>query len=181
MSRLVPVNYFGSGFFERQKALFPKFQSEFEKSFDDFEKEMQKMRRELFRLSPWDAGRDPFDLAHWGLQDVIQYEKPFVEDISGNKKLNLKFDCSRFKPEEITVKTTDRNLIVHAKHEESNPGEKVYREFTRSYVLPENVDPSALTSSLSSDGVLCIEAPAPKDVPARKESLVPTERLAIQS
>lgn len=180
MSRLVPVNYFGSGYFERQLSLFPKFQSEFKKSFDDFEKEMHKLRREMFKLSPWDAGRDPFDMAHWGLQDVLQVDSPYVEDVSGNKKLNLKFDCSRFKPEEITVKTVDRNLTVHAKHEESGPDTRVSREFTRSYVLPENVDPSKLTSSLSSDGVLCIEAPAPKDVPTRKERLIPAEHLAIQ-
>lgn len=111
----------------------------------------------MFKLSPWDAGRDPFDMAHWGLQDVLQVDSPYVEDVSGNKKLNLKFDCSRFKPEEITVKAIDRNLTVHAKHEESGPDKRMYREFTRSYVLPENVDPSKLTSSLSSDGVLCIE------------------------
>lgn len=179
MSRIVPVNYFGSGFFDRQKALFPKFQSEFEKSFEEFEKEVHKSRKSMFELSPWELQKDPFDATQFGI-NMLKVDSPFVEDLSGNKKLNLKFDCSQFKPEDITVKTVDRNLTVHAKHEESTPGNKVLREFTKAYLLPESVDPAKVTSSLSADGVLCVEAPAPKTVVARDEKLIPTEHLAIK-
>ncbi|MCP6508451.1 Hsp20 family protein, partial [Klebsiella pneumoniae] len=35
----------------------------------------------------------------------------------------------------------------------------ISRQFTRRYKVPENVDPSAITSTLSSDGVLSIGAP----------------------
>lgn len=199
MSRLVPVDYFDWGFFDRQKSLFPKFQSNFNESFEDFDKELEKIRKEMFQLTPMDFdfgagfGKDPFSTDFFGKDpfaglgssmgggsNMLKVEKPFVEDISGNKKLNLKFDCSQFKPEEITVKTVDRNLTVHAKHVEESPGKKIHREFTKSYVLPDKIDPMKVTSSLSGDGVLCIEAPAPQSVETRSERIIPIEKLAIK-
>ncbi|XP_062583359.1 alpha-crystallin A chain-like [Saccostrea cucullata] len=148
---LIPVTF-------NQTALIP---SEVNKVFDEFQKE-------LFKLDPWEFDHDPFDLQHFG-KNLLELENPIVEDKAGNKKLHLKFDCRDFKPEEITVKTMDKNkLTVHAKHVESGPDKKVYREFTRSYVLPESVDPGKMSSSLSSDGVLCIEAPVPKSTKAIK-------------
>jgi HSP20 family molecular chaperone IbpA len=178
MSRIVPVSYFESGFFDKQKSLFPKFQSEFDKSFEEFEKEVHKARSGMLELSPWEHKKDPFDAAQFG-KNMLNIDSPFVEDFSGNKKLNLKFDCSQFKPEDITVKTVDRNLTVHAKHVESTAGGTVSREFTKDYLLPEGVDPIKVTSSLSADGVLCIEAPAPKTVVTRTEKLIPTEHLIL--
>ena len=52
------------------------------------------------------------------------------------------------------MKTLDNTLKVHAKHVVDEPGHKEYREFTREFTLPENVDPNALRSRLSADGVL---------------------------
>lgn len=196
MSRIVPVDYFDWGFFDRQKSLFPKFQSTFNESFEDFDRELEKIRKEMFQLTPMDFGadfgsdpfgKDPFDKDFFGKDpfagfgsSMLKVEKPFIEDFSGNKKLNLKFDCTQFKPEEITVKTVDRNLTVHAKHVEESPGKKVHREFTKSYLLPDKIDPMKVTSSLSGDGVLCIEAPAPQSVETRKERIIPIEKLAIK-
>lgn len=155
----------------------------------------------MFQLTPMDFGadfgsdpfgkdpfgKDPFDKDFFGKDpfagfgsSMLKVEKPFIEDFSGNKKLNLKFDCTQFKPEEITVKTVDRNLTVHAKHVEESPGKKVHREFTKSYLLPDKIDPMKVTSSLSGDGVLCIEAPAPQSVETRKERIIPIEKLAIK-
>lgn len=107
----------------------------------------------------------------------FQVQQPFITDPSGNRKFSLRFDCSQFKPEEINVKTQDNTLSVHAKHVEDNPGKKVHLEFTKNYTLPENVDPKSLKSTLSSDGVLQIEAPAPPAVEAPKENLIPIEKL----
>lgn len=56
---------------------------------------------------------------------MVQVDRPFVEDTEGNKKLALRFDVSKFKPEEVTVKTMDNKLVVHAKHTEESPGRKV--------------------------------------------------------
>ncbi|XP_014667009.1 PREDICTED: heat shock protein beta-6-like [Priapulus caudatus] len=77
----------------------------------------------------------------------------------GGKELKLRFDVSEYAPEELEVKTVDQRLLVHAKHEENEPGRQVYREFKKEFFLPKDVDPEALRSSLSTDGILTVEAP----------------------
>jgi crystallin alpha B len=77
----------------------------------------------------------------------------------GNKFV-VKLDCSHFKPEEITVKTVDNNIIINGKHEEKMDKHGwVQREFTRRYELPEGCEAEKVTSALNSNGVLIIEAP----------------------
>lgn len=78
-------------------------------------------------------------------------------------------DVQQFKPEEITVKVTDKNTVtIEGKHEEKQDEHGfISRHFVRKFVLPENVDMSQVQSKLSSDGVLSITAP--KIVPERKE------------
>ena len=50
---------------------------------------------------------------------------------------------------------------VHAKHEEKSDNRSVYREYNREFLLPKGVNPEAIKSSLSKDGVLTVEAPLP--------------------
>jgi crystallin alpha B len=72
----------------------------------------------------------------------------------------VKLDVHQFTPDEITVKTKDNNLIVEAKHEEKeDPHGFVSRQFSRRYVLPEDIRVENLLCNMSSDGVLAIEAP----------------------
>ena len=61
-------------------------------------------------------------------------------------------------------------LQVSAEHEETNEkGETRHRMYVRQYRLPKGVDVEHVRPSLSKDGVLTIEAPAP--------GLAPSERL----
>jgi HSP20 family molecular chaperone IbpA len=62
----------------------------------------------------------------------------------------------------LSVKTVDRKLVVHARHEEKTPGRTSCREFNREFDLPDNIDPSTVTASLGEDGCLVIEAPPPR-------------------
>uniref|UniRef100_A0A8D0SJJ6 Heat shock protein beta-6 n=2 Tax=Sus scrofa TaxID=9823 RepID=A0A8D0SJJ6_PIG len=76
-------------------------------------------------------------------------------------------DVKHFSPEEIAVKVVGEHVEVHARHEE-RPDEHGYiaREFHRRYRLPPGVDPAAVTSALSPEGVLSIQAaPAPAQGP----------------
>lgn len=164
---LVPVDFFDWGYWDKQRSLFPSFEREFARSFEEFDHELGRMKDEMHKLVPKELKKDNF----------LNISNPYVEDASGNKKLHLKFDCSDFKPEEINVKTDDRNLVVHAKHEEGSKGQKVYKEFTQTYLLPEGVDPQKVQSTLTNDGVLCVEAPAPKAVEAPKERVIPIEYM----
>ncbi|XP_060064506.1 alpha-crystallin A chain-like [Ylistrum balloti] len=160
--RLVPTTLFDWNFFDRQKSMFSDISMDFDNDFKKFDLELENMRKSLFRFDG-----DP----------MLKVDQPYVESRTGSKKLSLTFDVSGYAPENIHIKTVDSMLTVHAKHEEKSPGKSVYREFTKSYTLPKAIDPLALTSSLSADGVLSIEAPAPREVVAKKERFVPIELL----
>ncbi|XP_035737336.1 protein lethal(2)essential for life-like isoform X1 [Vespa mandarinia] len=69
-------------------------------------------------------------------------------------------DVQQFSPDEITVKTVEKNVVVEAKHEERQDEHGfISRHFVRRYVLPTDYDAINVTSTLSSDGVLTITAP----------------------
>ncbi|XP_035690331.1 alpha-crystallin B chain-like [Branchiostoma floridae] len=80
-------------------------------------------------------------------------------------KFVARLDVSAFSSGDLTVKTIDNKVHVHGKHEETQDQHGlVSREFNRQYLLPEGVDPLTVTSNLSEDGVLTVEAPLPKPV-----------------
>ena len=128
------------------------------------------------------------DLAELDRMLTIPRQSSGVSEVKNNaNKFEVKLDCSHFKPEEITVKTVDNNLIIHGKHEEKTDGHGwVSREFTRRYTLPEGVEEDKVVSALHSDGVLTIEAPKKPLEPIKaNERLVPINYVggpqAIQS
>lgn len=171
---MVPMFRSDFGFFDRQRFLFSDWMRHFDDEFRAldmhnsmlrFDRELDRIRRDLFRL----------DDASGPGGELRQPENPYVTDPEGNRKLALRYDVSQFNPEEVTVKTTDNEILVHAKHHEETEGRKVHREFTRKFQLPENIDPKTLKATLSKDGVLHVEAPAPQAVEAPKENLVPIE------
>ena len=57
------------------------------------------------------------------------------------------------------MKTIDRKLVVHARHEEKTPGRTSCREFNREFDLPDAVDPQSVIASMEPGGRLVIEAP----------------------
>nr|CAD7199475.1 unnamed protein product [Timema douglasi] len=94
---------------------------------------------------------------------VSLFDQHFGLGLLNEDLVNL--DVQQFKPEEIKVKTVDNYIVVEGKHEERKDEHGfISREFQRRYLLPEGVDPQAVTSTLSSDGILSIAAP--KVVPA---------------
>jgi HSP20 family molecular chaperone IbpA len=97
---------------------------------------------------------------------------PKVRKLNKSDKFEVKLDVTHFRPEEITVKTVGKDLIVEGKHSE-RPDENgfVSRQFTRRYEMSENIDLEQMTSSLSSDGKLSIEAPIKQSSP--KERVIP--------
>lgn len=80
--------------------------------------------------------------------------------IPANDKYQIMVDVSHFNPEEISVKMVDNAVIVTGKHEDKadNYG-YVSRQFSRKYLLPADVEPESVTSTLSADGILSIQAP----------------------
>ncbi|CAI5454478.1 unnamed protein product [Caenorhabditis angaria] len=89
-------------------------------------------------------------------------KSPLIKDESDGKTLRLRFDVAHYKPEEVTVKTIDNRLLVHAIHEEKTPQRTVYREYNQEFLLPRGTNPEQISSTLSTDGVLTVEAPLPQ-------------------
>ncbi|KAG7272854.1 hypothetical protein CRUP_029294 [Coryphaenoides rupestris] len=69
-------------------------------------------------------------------------------------------DVSHFSPEEIAITTKMGYLEISGNHEERQDEHgSVSRNFTRKYKLPPGVDLQHISSLLSGDGVLSVEAP----------------------
>uniref|UniRef100_T1JKG7 SHSP domain-containing protein n=1 Tax=Strigamia maritima TaxID=126957 RepID=T1JKG7_STRMM len=85
-----------------------------------------------------------------------------METNTDPSKMQVRVDVSRFKPEEITVKTVDDAVVIEGKHERVGEHEFISRHFTRRFFLPPNIEPESIRSSLADDGLLTIEAPAKK-------------------
>ncbi|KAJ8025790.1 Heat shock protein 26 [Holothuria leucospilota] len=82
-----------------------------------------------------------------------------------------------FEPSEVSVKLVGRCLNIEGKHEETgDDGHFSCRQFTRSFYLPDDVDIENLTSALSKEGVLSVEAPRLK----LKEKESEERNIAIQ-
>ncbi|XP_056397774.1 heat shock protein 30C-like [Hyla sarda] len=151
------------------------------------DEDMMNMRTELERrmqqqlhqvphaLPPLDMGirRSP-SFNRYSLSTVNHsppLAKPSVE------KYELTMDVSPFTPEELTVKTEGRQLIVTGKRDKKTETENggchhEFRDFRREFELPEGVNPEDVQCSLSDDGQLFIQNQSP-ELPPAQERLVP--------
>ncbi|EFX87001.1 hypothetical protein DAPPUDRAFT_235846 [Daphnia pulex] len=95
------------------------------------------------------------------LSSVKEDDKSFQPNVS-SCKLFKKGDGGRiaFPTGEISVKTTDTDIIVNAKHEErKDQFGSVTREFRRRVTIPKGVNHESVTSTMSPEGILTIMAP----------------------
>ncbi|KAG5681127.1 hypothetical protein PVAND_010587 [Polypedilum vanderplanki] len=80
-----------------------------------------------------------------------------------SKGFTALLDVHSFKPNEISVKTIDHTIVVECKHDAREDGHgEIERHFVRKFNLPMNYDMSTVSSTLSKDGILQIEAPKPQ-------------------
>ncbi|KAG9348646.1 hypothetical protein AGOR_G00124860 [Albula goreensis] len=86
----------------------------------------------------------------------------------------VSLDVNHFAPEELIVKTKDGVVEISGTHEERRDEHGyVSRCFTRKYTLPPGADFEKVTSSLSPEGVLTVEAPLPKAENMGNEITIP--------
>uniref|UniRef100_A0A3P8UIQ1 Alpha-crystallin A chain n=1 Tax=Cynoglossus semilaevis TaxID=244447 RepID=A0A3P8UIQ1_CYNSE len=79
---------------------------------------------------------------------------------SDRDKFTVYLDVKHFSPDELSVKVTDDYVEIRGKHDERQDDHGyISRQFQRRYRLPSNVNQSAVTCSLSADGVLTITGP----------------------
>lgn len=78
-------------------------------------------------------------------------------------------DVHLFEPNEISVKTIDHTIVVECNHDKEDPHGPIERHFLRKFQLPMEYDMSLVTSSLSKDGILQLEAPKPQTTGEERE------------
>lgn len=92
-------------------------------------------------------------------------------------KFQVVLDVQQFEPNEIDVKVVDKFVIVTAKHEEKRDEHGwISRQFVRKYLIPEQCDIDQVTSQLSADGVLSINAPRKDQKYVENERVIKIEQ-----
>ncbi|XP_076024605.1 heat shock protein beta-1 [Genypterus blacodes] len=83
-------------------------------------------------------------------------------------------DVNHFSPEELVVKTKDGVVEITGKHEERKDEHGfVSRCFTRKYTLPSSTNIEKVSSSLSPEGMLTVEAPLIRPAIQSSETSIP--------
>ncbi|XP_053308426.1 heat shock protein beta-2 [Spea bombifrons] len=89
-----------------------------------------------------------------------QTGRGFSEINMNDHKFQVFLDVSHFLPDEISVRTIDNLLEVCGQHPQKIDRHGfISRTFKRTYILPLDVDPLLVRTTLSHDGILSIEAP----------------------
>lgn len=155
----MPIRQDSQTFEERQKDIWSDMHERMERRRKEWEDEVERMRTDFFKLKPEEKRRGSVE----NLLETRPLKNMFYDDQNGKggKRFHVSFDVDQFKPEEISVRTHEQKLLVHAKHEDNDEGSKVSREFSREVDIPQNVDPHNLQCTLSHDGVLTVDAPVP--------------------
>lgn len=112
-----------------------------------FSDEMLRMDNEMDRLM------SDMNMSS-GSERFFNNDSTLITDDGNKKTLQLTFDVSQYRPEEVSVETTNEKIIVRAKHEEKSNNKNVFMEYHREMSLPSGTDPASIGITLSNDGVL---------------------------
>jgi len=96
--------------------------------------------------------RGSSDIWDWPLQ----HNDGMVLVHNDKDRFEADLECPSFKPNEIDVKYMNNELVVHC-FQQTAAG-RTPREVHRTYILPPDVDPSTIKSTVKQDGVLQIVA-----------------------
>ncbi|KAF7631175.1 hypothetical protein Mgra_00008614 [Meloidogyne graminicola] len=98
-------------------------------------------------------------------RESLHHESTFPQSVGfsafpSSKKADfeVELDVHEFKPEEVEVKVTGNKVSIHCLHEGKDSSQTVKNEISRSYVLPNDVDPDTVKSKLSDRGILTVIA-----------------------
>uniref|UniRef100_A0A1A8HGM0 Heat shock protein beta-1 n=1 Tax=Nothobranchius korthausae TaxID=1143690 RepID=A0A1A8HGM0_9TELE len=86
----------------------------------------------------------------------------------------VSLDVNHFSPEELVVKMKDGVVEISGQHEERKDEHGfISRSFTRKYTLPPTATLEKVTSSLSPEGILTVEAPLTHSAIESTETTIP--------
>ncbi|XP_028321471.1 alpha-crystallin A chain [Gouania willdenowi] len=91
---------------------------------------------------------------------VDSFSTGISEVRSDRDKFTVYLDVKHFSPDELSVKVADDYVEIQGKHgERQDDHGYISREFHRRYRIPSSVDQSAITCTLSADGLLIVTGP----------------------
>ena len=131
-------------------------------------------------------GVDPTSVAITVSEDGRALVLTGMKQVQENKKEDDKnfavnLNLSGYKPQEIKVQHRGQELTVTAKQRSEENGFQSSRDFHRRILLPDDVDLTSVTSRLSKEGLLTIEAPrVPAPLPSQKSLNVTMEQVQSQ-
>ncbi|XP_042222040.1 heat shock protein 67B1-like [Homarus americanus] len=91
--------------------------------------------------------------------NVTSDDSQAVSCTEEDNKYKMMIDVKDFKPEDINVKIVDDTVVVEGKIEKKEGNAVSTQMFTRRFMLPPSVELNAVSSALSRDGVLTVNAP----------------------
>lgn len=119
------------------------------------------------------------------VNDAIgQYQNSLTKDLStGGMKttrtedgnFQVAMDVAQFKPEEVSVKLCDDNLVVEAKTESSQDDSYHKAELKRWIKLPSDVKQEAIKSTITPDNKLLIQVPMNKPIADSRSRNIPID------
>lgn len=170
---LVPLIHDSLTFSLRQtkglKEMERQAEAEMKRRRRDWERDVDRMREEFLRLYPVPMDErhhqphDPLVAKRRGSTDILDAKKMqtmITEQTAADaeRKFRLRFDVSGFDVETIEVLADAQRIVVQASKTETVKGRAVKRQFIRKIQNPIEVDTDKLTSHLTTDGILVVEA-----------------------
>ena len=153
-------------------------ESELEKRKQDWEDEVSKMQHDFFQMKTSKNGQKEIGEGKTkviemkadknaprrqrggaAIFDISHAKTLYCDQADGSKLFKLRFDVKGYEPHEISIKAEGNKLVVTARTEDERSGNKATKQFNRQVDIPRGVDPDNLTSYLSADGILSVEAP----------------------
>ncbi|XP_061081211.1 heat shock protein beta-9 [Conger conger] len=155
-SSLAESLFAGDPFFERSTVLWPLCRGPLGGVREDFLQRRSALADSFLREL---SGLFPYDFLKGGALGSRAGGRPGeTRRLSSEGGLELALDVREFGPDDITVKLAGRELaVVAAKRGEEGSARR--QGFLQKIGLPDHVDPSAITCSLTPDGLLRIQAP----------------------
>lgn len=129
---------------------------------------------------PWGSLSEDMQRIQTEMQSMIDQSFPgtaltrfLKNDADGQHSVQVDFDVSGYKPEEVDIKLNEQNRLVtvEAKHDEkTDNGGRSFKHLRREFLLPNNADLAAIKSSMLQQGdshrVLRLDVPC--KVPANQ-------------
>jgi HSP20 family molecular chaperone IbpA len=110
---------------------------------------------------------------------LTDFSQPGAAGKTG-RQFCMSFDVKDYDAEDISVTVEDQTMIVRATHRTEKDGAVSVKEFSRKIRIPPEVDPEKLTSTLSSDGILTVEAPVPPAYQAVEQAASSSPASSLQ-